>query len=58
MGQIAIAFGLLLMLALFWRALNPGTPLIRGDIMRGPGHVMTPPYMFHQVDANTVIHLP
>jgi hypothetical protein len=54
MSQIAIAFGLLLMLALFWRALNPGTPLIRG----GPGRGMTPPYMFHQVDANTVIHLP
>jgi hypothetical protein len=54
MERFAIAFGILLVLVFFWLAMRPGTPLI----MRGPDRGMTPPYMFRQIDANTVIHLP
>jgi hypothetical protein len=61
MGQLAIAFGVILLLALLWRFMLPGVPLI-GRILPardGPTqHVMTPPYMFHVVDANTRLNLP
>ena len=57
MGRIAIAFGLLLILALFWRALRPGTPLW-GSIISAPRQSVSPPYTFRQIDANTVINLP
>jgi hypothetical protein len=51
MSQIAIALAMILLLALLWRALRPGTPLLGR-------RVMTPPYMFPAIDSHTTIHLP
>lgn len=67
MGQIAISFGVILLLALLWRFMMPGTPLfgrmpILDFILPARGgasqHVNSPPYMFHVVDANTRLNLP
>jgi len=57
MGQLAIALGVILLLALLWRAMMPGVPLIPSYKSSGPG-IMSPPYMFKVVDANTVLNLP
>ena len=59
MGKLAIAFCVILLLALLFRFMMPGVPLIS----RTPGggavqHVMTPPYMFHVTDSNTLLNLP
>jgi hypothetical protein len=56
MSQIAIALAMILLLVLLWRAMRPGTPLLR--LIGGPRRVMTPPYMFPAIDSHTVIHLP
>jgi len=61
MGQLAIAFCVILLLALLWRFMMPGVPLISRIRMPGGGatqHVMTPPYMFNITNANTRLNLP
>jgi hypothetical protein len=56
MSQIAIALAMILLLALLWRALRPGMPLL--GLIGGSRRVMTPPYMFPAINSRTTIHLP
>ena len=60
MGQIAISFGVLLLLAMLWRVMRPGRPLFPSlrKMFSGDSTYETVPLTFPQLNPNSTIILP
>jgi len=60
MGQLAIALGVIVLLALLWRVMRPGRPLFPSlrAFLGQPSHHETVPIIFPQLNPNSTVILP